>query len=164
MNNNPRSLRVTSQRQRALRSGDLLGGISQSLHVDGVIQSLFNLLRFPRQILKPIIICELLCGLMLCNLVADPMPTTSQQQTKNGQSKSGQTASGGVAQDNAASSGGISTKSRNASESLKALFAHKAPIRLTIVIMALSGFSLGYQTCKWRMEKRIRSMPPNGTR
>jgi hypothetical protein len=102
-----------------------------------------------------------LCCLMVGDCIGNQVPTAGQQQSENGQSKGGQTAAGSVTHTNSASSGGISTKSRNAFESLKAMLAHKAPIRATIAINALSGFVLGYAFCKWRIGKSIRGIAPN---
>ena len=95
---------------------------------------------------------------MLGNLGANPVSTTSQQQTESGQTGGSQTATSGVTQNNTAKSSSHASPRRDAFKSLKALFGN---VRVQITIWVLSGFSIGWHICEWRMKRLMRSMTPN---
>jgi hypothetical protein len=115
-------------------------------------------------ICKPALIGGTLCCLMLGNLAADPMPTTNQQQSEYRQSSASQIAAGKITDKDAAKISCDTTPSRDGFERLKAWFGENVRVqwfRVQLTIWLLSGFTLGYQTCKWRMEKIIKRMTPN---
>ena len=140
------------KRVRAVKDSRLVEEIRHGLHL------FLRCFKARLQLIKPLLVGCALCGLMLCDCVANPMAATSNQQTEQRQPAAPQTTTTGQAEDDAAKSDSNAAPRRDALESLKVWFCHR---RVQLAIMALSGFGIGYTIGKWRMEKIMARMTPN---
>ena len=127
----------------------------------------FRFLEARLQLIKILLLCGTLCCLMLGNLSANPVTAANQQQSKGGQASTSQITAGKITDKDAAKISSDAAPSRDGLERLKAWLCENVSVqwfRVQLTIWLLSGFSLGYTICKWRMEKIIARMTPNGKR